>query len=296
MRTVRTVSALVCLVVLAACSAARVEVADPEPSTARSQTQSTQSATEPVTADRRPDAATTGVPEGTDLVESEGVTVTEPGTVLEGIHFRGAVVIEADDVTIRNSLVETGTSKYPIHIRGGTTGILIEDVEVDNMGGTGIGILYSGEGATLRRLDIHSAEDGIRIQGSNLTLEASYIHDMHRQPDGHHDTVQIRSGNNVTLHGNTLLAYRADQDDPMNAAIQIGSLLGDEPITNLMVIGNYLNGGNLTINGGGRGEVASATYEDNRFGRDFRYNVAGNLENSSFGETNVWDDTGLAVR
>ena len=119
---------------------------------------------------------------------------------------------------------------------------------------------------------------------------------MRRQVGGHHDSIQVRSGDNITLQGNTLLPYVALTNDPMNAALQIGSLIGSDQISNLRVIGNYMNGGNFTVNGGGRNEVDSALYSGNRFGRDFRYGVQGNLDNSVWDATNVWNDTGASAR
>jgi len=209
---------------------------------------------------------------------------------------RGRLTIAADDVTVRNSLVETDTRLYPILVESGVTGALIEDVEVDNRNSRGLGIYLKGE-ATVRRADIHSAEDGIRIESDNVTVEDSYIHHLHRAPGGHHDAVQIRRGDNITLRGNNLQAYRPDTDDPMNAAIQVGSLSGNRPIRNLLVEGNLLNGGNFTINGGGRGEIASARFIDNRFGRDYRFDVVSNLQgNTVWAATNVWHDNGKPVR
>lgn len=242
-----------------------------------------------------PDADTTGVPDDVTLTPSGGLTITEDGTVVDGLLVNGEITIAADDVTIRNTLVRTGTSLYPIRVESGTMGALIENVEVDNMGGTGIGIFFSGSG-TVRHTDIHSAEDGIRIQADDVTVESSYIHDLQRQDGGHHDTIQIRRGDDVTIRGNNLQPYVASTDDPMNSAIQIGSLLGDDQISNLLVVGNLMNGGNFTVNGGGRDEVDSARYADNRFGRDFRYAVSGNLDNSIWEDTNVWHDTGERVQ
>lgn len=241
----------------------------------------------------RPNETNTGVPAGTELRPSGSITVTQDGAVVNARHVQGTISIEADNVTVRNTLVQSDSDGYPIHVDGDAQGALIEDVEIDNMGGTGIGILFSsGTSGTVRRANIHSGEDGIRIQASNVSLEYSYIHDLHRQPNGHHDAVQIRSGDNITLLGNTLLAYNAETNDPMNAAIQIGSLVGDDQISNLRVIGNYMDGGSFTVNGGGRNEVDSAIYSENRFGRNSRYGVRGNLDNSVWERSNVWDDTG----
>lgn len=259
---------------------------DPEPTTSPEQG---------VQSSGFPDASTTGVPDDVDLTSSGSLTITEDGTVVDGLHVRGTITIAADDVTVRNTLVQGGGPLYPIQVEAGTTGTLIEHVEVDNLGDTGIGIFLSGSG-TVRYVDIHSAEDGIRIQSDDVTLEYSYIHDLQRQPGGHHDTVQIRSGDNVTLRGNTLQPYVASTDDPMNAALQIGSLAGNDRISNLLVIGNLMDGGNFTINGGGRHEVDSATYTDNQFGRNFQYGPVGNLQHSIWESSNVWADTGAPVR
>jgi hypothetical protein len=214
---------------------------------------------------------------------------------VDGLHIRGSVTVTADDVVIRNSLIQTDTSLYALAVDGASD-VVIEDVEVDNEGGTGIGIFFSGASGVVRRADIHSAEDGIRIQGDDVTIEDSYVHDLQRQPGGHHDAIQIRYGDNITLQRNTLLPYTTASDDPMNAAIQIGSLLGDDPISDLRVIDNFMDGGNFTVNGGGRGEVDSAVYSGNRFGRNFRYAVSGNLDNSTWDDTNVFDDTGDPAR
>lgn len=229
------------------------------------------------------------------LTPSESVLVTEDDTVIDGLHVSGRITIEADNVTIRNTLVQTDTTLYPIRVEDDTTGTLIEDVEVDNLGGAGIGIFLSGSG-TIRRVNIHSAGDGIRIQSDDVIIEDSYIHDLRRHPGGHHDTIQIRNGDNVTIRGNTLLAYKESTDDPMNAAIQLGSLLGDDWVTDLVVVGNYMDGGSYTINGG-LDIAESEFYGDNRFGRNFRFGAVGNLSpDAVWEETNVYHDTGEPVR
>src|SRR5699024_9334092 len=117
----------------------------------------------------------------------------------------------------------------------------------------------------IRAANIHSGKIGMQIKADGVVVEDSYIHDLERMDGGHHDTIQIRSGDNVTIRGNNLQPYVESEDDPMNAAIQIGSLAGDDQISNLRVIGNLMNGGNFTINGGGRGEVDSARYAENEF-------------------------------
>lgn len=143
---------------------------------------------------------------------------------------------------------------------------------MDNLNSTGIGIFFNRGSGTVRYANIHSAEDGIRVGADNVTIERSYIHDMHRAPGGHHDIIQIRSGNNVTIRDNSLIAYVRSTRDPMNAAIQIGSLTGS-PLQNLRVTNNFMNGGNYTINGGQSGNIASGQFSGNVFGSNYRYGV-----------------------
>lgn len=236
-----------------------------------------------------PDASTTGVATGVRLEPSKGLTISTDGAVIENLHVEGRLIIDADNVTVRNAVVESDTGLSVVHVEGGRTGVKLENIEVDNRGGGGIGILVQGA-TTISRANIHSAEDGVRIESDRVTVEKSYIHDMHRIDGGHHDSIQIRRGDDIIIRGNNLQAYVASIDDPMNAAIQIGSLVGDDQISNLLVSENYMNGGNYTINGGGRDEVESARYVGNYFGRDFRYGVQGNLQNSVWEDTNVWFD------
>lgn len=242
-----------------------------------------------------PDASSTGVPADIDLEPSDSLTITQPGEVVDGLHVTGTVTVEAPDVTIRNTRV-VSDGRYPVRVRSTATNTLIERVEVERPRGSGIGIFITGDGTTVRHANVHSAEDGIRIQADDVLIEDSYIHGLKGEDDGHHDAIQIRNGDNIMIRGNNLQPYDASQDNPMNAAIQIGSLVGDDQISDLVVTGNLMNGGNYTINGGGRQEVDSARYADNWFGRDYRHGIVGNLQNSVWEDSNVWFDTGLPVQ
>lgn len=242
-----------------------------------------------------PDETTAGVPDGVVLSESESVVVTEDGTVLDGLHIRGELTISANDVVVRNTVVETNTDLYPVVITEGVTGVLLERIEVNNLDGAGIGVYFQGGSGTLRGADIHAGVDGVRIEADGVVVEDCYIHHLRRQPDGHHDTIQIRRGNDVVIRGNNLQAYNPDTDDPMNSALQIGSLVGDDQISNLLVERNLMNGGTYTISGGGRDEVDSAVYRENQFGRDYMYGTHGGLQNSVWESSNVWQDTGEPV-
>jgi hypothetical protein len=242
--------------------------------------------------DRFPTERTTGVRAGVTLRDSGSITVDQPGSVIEGLRVSGHITIRADDVVVRDTLVLGGGAHYPIRVASGVSNALIEHVEVDN-GQGGIGIFFNGGSGTVRAANVHSSLDGIRIQANNVTIEDSYVHDLVRQAGGHHDTIQIRSGDDVTIRGNTLLPYVASTGDPMNAAIQIGSLQRG-PLERLTVEGNYMDGGNYTIHGADG--IGSGTFVGNVFGPHARYGIRSGMSDAIVWEGNTMDGTGEPAR
>lgn len=241
-----------------------------------------------------PNAASTGVRPGVALRDSGSITVNTPGTVIQGLSVSGTITVNASNVVIRDTLIRGGGNGYPIRITSGVKNTLIEYVEIDNLNSTGIGIFFNGGSGRVRYADIHSAEDGIRVGADDVVVEYSYIHDLYRQPGGHHDTLQIRSGDNVTLRGNTFLPYVASTGDPMNAAIQVGSLTG-APLRNFRVIDNYMDGGNYTVNGGDSSNVASGEFSGNVFGPHPRYGARMGISSSVVWSNNLWAANGATV-
>jgi hypothetical protein len=80
-----------------------------------------------------PDATNTGVPPGTSLTPSGGFTITTNGQIVEELEVSGTVVVQADNVTIRNSkFTVAGTESISIGGSPGTyTGLVVEDCEFD---------------------------------------------------------------------------------------------------------------------------------------------------------------------
>lgn len=270
------------------------ESASPEPEpTEEPQEEQTQEPPEPEDTSpdygTAPNADTTGVPAGTELKPSDSITITKDGTVIDALEIRGTVLVRADDVTIKRSRIDN-TGTYPIQLEPGHRNLVVEDTEIDGNGKANVAILH-GE-YTLRRVDIHSVLDGPRIEGDNVLIEDSYIHDLHRVEGGHHDAIQVRKGRNITIRGNNLQAYNAETGDPMNAAIQFGSLNGT--LDGLVAEGNLMNGGNFTINAV-KLDGGSVIFRDNRFGRDFRYGVVSGGPGLEWASSNVFDDNGKPV-
>lgn len=238
-----------------------------------------------------PDETTTGVPDGVELESSESLTITEDGTVIDGLEITGTVTVQADDVVIRNTRI-LNTSYYPIRVDGGSN-LVVEDTEIDGQGRGAAAVAFSKY--TLRRVHIHNIREGPRA-GSDVTIEDSYIHHLVQREDDHVDAVQSVGGSNIVLRGNHLDVSHAEEDTLGNAAFMFGEEDGE--LTDCLVEGNYLNGGNYTVNGGGGGtEGAGCTFTGNAFGLDHRYGAVANLgSNVDWDDSNVWIETDNPVR
>lgn len=75
-------------------------------------------------------AAGVGVPSGTDLTPSRSLTITEPGTVIDGLHVDGSIYVRADDVTIVNTKVSYG-GYHSIRVDSGVKNARIIDSTVE---------------------------------------------------------------------------------------------------------------------------------------------------------------------
>ena len=75
-----------------------------------------------------PTAETTGVPAGTTLTTYNGtLVVTQDNTVISGVRFTGNVVINAQNVTMVNCVIDTTTPYHAILIPDGYTGFTLEE-------------------------------------------------------------------------------------------------------------------------------------------------------------------------
>src|SRR5690554_325085 len=78
-------------------------------------------------------ATSVGVPDGVDLVPSESLTITEPGTVVDGLHVDGMIYVRADDVTIQNTKVSYGGNhSIRVDANANNTRIIDTTVECEN--------------------------------------------------------------------------------------------------------------------------------------------------------------------
>lgn len=200
-----------------------------------------------------PERGSVGLPPSLRLCPSGPLTVTEPGTVLDGLDLRGGVVVDAPDVVVRRSRV-TGDGSRPYGIvTTGAGSVRVEDttltgrfteaavggdrwtaerIEIVGVSGDGA---HAGRGSRLRasvasRFAPGSGADGVTLLGPDVVVEDSTV----RMGTGHRSAVRIAPGR------------------------------GDGPV---VVRANVLGGGEYTVHQDG-GSGADVSVVDNRFARD----------------------------
>jgi hypothetical protein len=129
-------------------------------------------------------------------VHTETMYVTTPGAVVDSVDAQGGIVVEANNVTIRRSLVEgRGSGEGAgIWIVRGVDGTLVEDVEVTSLPGadpTNVDALVDRAitaeqttNTTMRRVYAHGTIRGLE-PGCSTTIVDSYV-DGEVNPGGQH--------------------------------------------------------------------------------------------------------------
>jgi hypothetical protein len=192
-----------------------------------------------------PDETCTGVPAGTTLTTVNGdVTLSTAGEVYQNKLVKGQIIVRAPNVTIKNTKIMLGTNGADAGIDSESTGLLIQDVEVDcgmQIGHTGI----TWGNYTALRANVHGCDNAIWAE-QNATIQDSYEHDeIPYDPvrDPHTDGVQVPSGAaNITIKHNRLYGNYIDQNSFGNSAITNGS--GE---SNILIQDNLLAGGGYTL-------------------------------------------------
>lgn len=242
---------------------------------------------------RQPTTRTYGVPAGTRLKPSGDVVVRKAGTVIDGLDVRGCITVLAPSVVIKNSRVSGSCDNL---ISNRSTGLLVEDVELDGGGDPSVqGIGWGG--FTARRLDIHGVGDGVRANG-DVVLESSYIHDLVTADGFHNDGVQVTEGSNIVIRDNVI-----ENPFTQTSAILLGAHQGS--VSNVLVVGNLLAGGGYTLYGGADPRsnytISNIVLRDNVFSTKFypksgRYGPMTATDDPSIQVSgNIWEGTGQAV-
>jgi hypothetical protein len=197
-----------------------------------------------------PGPSTTGVPAGTTLSPSGSLTISTSGTIINARDISGSVVVNAPNVTIRNSRIRTNAMWA---IDNNSTGLLIEDSEIINQPITGQPNCHNGIGSsnfTMRRTEIIGCENGVNIDSpGNITFTDNYIHTLDiigpsyvwGTSGPHTDGIQVgASASNFTIRHNWI-----SPQETGTAASTSGIILNTDtvnPNASLWIENNYING------------------------------------------------------
>ena len=235
----------------------------------------------------KPGPTNTGVKPGVTLKASKGIKVTKDGDVVENLDIDGEIEVAADNVTIRNVKITSG-SYYPVRYDDPHKGLVIEDSEII---GTSDDVTSAVSFAhyTARRLNVHGSADGFKAD-ADVLIEDSWIHDLRNGPDQHNDGVQSTGGKGVTLRNNNI-------SGASNACVQTGDegMVSTEDLT---IECNWLDGGGYTLNIRGQGATKPKNTKiiNNRFGRNSGYGPWTLDDPSPTVTGNVWDDDGTPIK
>ncbi|GAA4225334.1 hypothetical protein FHR32_003379 [Streptosporangium album] len=199
-----------------------------------------------------PTPACTGVPPGTKLTVTalnEGgaaYRVRTPGTVLDGVHIPGDLLVHADDVTIRNSRIDgivinaDGPRTFRFTITDSTVGTAKRCQTLPGIG---------QDKYTATRVLIRGHGDGFRAAGDDVTIRDSYV-DLCSNPGDHSDGIQTyNTGKGLIFDHNTV-----DQRHAKDITAPI--FLVDKQIVDAAVTNNLIMGGTYSIQlRNGRGKL-----------------------------------------
>lgn len=236
-----------------------------------------------------PNASNTGVPAGTVLKASPGLTISKAGQVVSGLDIKGCVDVEAPNVVIKNSRITGGCTNI---VNNGSTGLLVQDVEIVGTSADSQGIGWSDY--TAIRVNIHGTGDGARANG-NTVIRDSYIHGLVEANGSHNDGVQVTEGSNIRIVHNAI-----ENPNGQTSAVMVGADQG--PVSNVTVSNNLLNGGGYALYGGaGGGSIKGIVVTGNQFGTLFWktcgfYGPTDAVDDPNITYSgNVWAATGLPV-
>lgn len=207
----------------------------------------------------KPTAANTGA-SGT-RTNSSASTLNTNGQVLENVNVPGDLIVNADNVTIRN--VQTGGG---ILVNVSAVGTIIDRVTTEDIG------LSSPDQVTIQNTRITAGDehDALHVTGdsgrrvSNVVITNSLIDDPRPQGDAHYDGLQIRGVNGLLVQCNTF--DLGPWQEQYTAAIYSEPANGGN--TGVRVLDNWINGGGFAIYAESGNE-----FSRNRFGTDQRWGI-----------------------
>ena len=148
------------------------------------------------------------------------IRITAPDTVISCQDIQGMLDVEAQNVTIKNSVIESNSGETG-EAANGTAGIKIEDggsavidqVRINGDDGVHACVWDQGTSEIVNAVDCYGADDGVwswadssysSTTGDHFVVENSYFHDFTtRTSNGHEDGYQTEGASDGVIRHNT---------------------------------------------------------------------------------------------
>jgi hypothetical protein len=232
-----------------------------------------------------PDAASTGVPEGTSLQPVPSSRYWSLDHDVDGVEFTGMIVVTKPNITIRNSRIIATEGVAGIWNRESHAGLVIENVDIVCTGVPPTGAGVAGANMTVQATDISGCADGIKA-GPGSIIAGNYIHDLGFGDETHNDGIQIGDGEGVEIRGNSIVQVD-NGNRQANAAVFVQDTF--DPVSGVSIVGNYVNGFGFTLRLSGR-RITNSTIAGNVIGPDHLFGpvlLDGGAEDAANGNSAV---------
>lgn len=205
-----------------------------------------------------------GVLAGTRLRASGSVTVSTPGTVINGLDINGTLTINANNVTVKNTRVTSGDAYNIVKVADTATGVTLDHVTIDGKGMNGTeganGVYGPG---TYNAVAVTGVENGF-VPSSGATITSSWVHNLASPGSPHYDGIQIDGArSDITVKNSTVDLTGLTQ----TSAVMVDNYFG--PATDITITGNRLLGAGYTVYADGQfnSNPITVTYANNRIGK-----------------------------
>lgn len=259
----------------------------------------------------KPDAANTGVPEGSVVEAVYGDIVFDAsydGQIISHKDFIGFVTVTGADITFRNSIFRGGeilneeddpdpTYRPMLDTRNSTGTIIVQDSTFVPEHPSRYLYGIWAKNTKMYRVDISGVLDGIQAYSHTL-VQDSYIH--HPFPYlGNDQYLDVDKDGIFAMNGESDVTIRHNHIDMSAVPEDITAALLSRA-DNVIVENNWLNGGGCTLNLNGTydGQTVNLVVHNNRFGPDRYYAgcpITANGDATVEFTDNVWEVTGLPV-
>ncbi|MFC5187700.1 right-handed parallel beta-helix repeat-containing protein [Actinomadura harenae] len=193
-------------------------------------------------------------------VDDDALLIDKPGTVLNGVHVPGNLVIAADDVTIRNSVIDGRVTNdykdadHPFTITDTTVGRPDRCVSEDAVGTS----RYRASGLLVRGFSHGFKVSGDAVKGGDVEITDSFVKNCSNGAD-HADGIQVwgvHDARHLVVRHNTFDQRGvSDFTAPLFLADSAGGTISDVTVENNLVAGGTYSiqlkhvAGRLTVRG-----------------------------------------------